>query len=165
MITQLNELIQYPNRAREGFEEGRHVLQSIADAFENIDNSENESNAVSIKTQIINQIPNLGPGGQNPFSKPLPLSAGSIRVIPDGLREAAHEAQDIIEMSNEISSRISKVISDLQSSWEGRAYDRFSDEFIQIKEIYIHLSDALEEFSQKVIAAANRYEEIDNLLN
>ena len=102
----------------------------------------------------------VGPGG-NPFLiKTLPLSSGHIRVIPDGLREAAQEAQSVIELSNEISNKINKVLSELQSSWEGRSYNKFSDNFIQLKEIYNHL----EEFSQKVNMAANRYEEIDNLL-
>lgn len=50
-------------------------------------------------------------------------------------------------MSNENSDRISKVINELQSSWEGRAYNRFSEGFIQIRDVYVQLSDALEEIS------------------
>lgn len=161
MIEQLQELIQYPNKAEEEFERGRQVLQTIAQAFENIDDGENTPLiAVKIDPAVIAIV---GPGGSL-FGKPLPLSSGHIRVVPDGLREAAHEAQAVIEMSNEISGRIDKVLSELQSSWEGRACNRFSDNFIQLKEIYNHLTNALEEFSQKVNMAANRYEEIDNLL-
>ena len=68
-------------------------------------------------------------------------------------------------MSNENSDRISKVINELQSSWEGGAYNSFSEGFIQIRDVYVQLSDALEEFSKKIITAANRYEKIDNIFN
>lgn len=162
MIEQLHELIQLPNKAEEEFEKGQQILQTIAQVFENIDEGEGTPTFAVRADFVMPAI--VGPSG-NPFlMKTLPLSSGHIRVIPDGLREAAQEAQNVIELSNEISNKINKVLSELQSSWEGRSYNKFSDNFIQLKEIYNHLANALEEFSQKVNMAANRYEEIDNLL-
>lgn len=170
LIEQLQELIKYSSKIREGFSESRSVLESIAQAFENIDNSNGEGiKGVAILRPNLRESINrylhvVGPGGQNPFSKQLPLSAGHIRVVPDGLREAAQEAHQIIDMSNELSNRIDNVLSELQSSWEGNAFNRFSDNFTQMKEFYHVLTNELEEFAQKVNMAANRYEEIDNLL-
>lgn len=168
MIDELHKLLEYLNKAKEHFAECRQALEVIVQAFENIDDSEG-TNLVSIfradiRAQIQEYIKIVGPGGSL-FSKQLPLSSGHIRVIPDGLREAAHEAQTAIEISNEILNKTNKVLSELQNSWEGRAYNKFSDGFIQIKEIYVKLLETFEEFSQKVITVANRYEEIDNLFN
>lgn len=162
MVKQVRDLIQYPNKAKEGFEESKQVLQNVVQAFEDIDNGEGKK-LVAIKLDP-NHFIKVGPDG-NPFSGKLPLASGHIRVIPDGLREAAHEAQSVTDITNEISTRIDKVLSDLQSSWEGKAYNKFSDRFSQIREVYNQLTDALEQFSQRVIAAANRYEEIDNLFD
>lgn len=162
MISQLQELIKYPNQAEEEFNKGRQALQSIAQAFENIDSGENTEPLVAIQINPVIYHP-IGPGG-NPFLKPFPpLFSEHIRVIPDGLREAAHESQSVIDMSNEISQRIDKILAELQNSWEGRSYNRFSESFVKVKEIYIQLSETLEEFSHKTMAAADRYEEIDNL--
>lgn len=160
MIVQLNELIKYPNQAEEEFIKGREALQSIAQAFESID--EGEVTAPKFTFHIID-MPIAGPGGiWKPFP---PLSSGRIRVIPDGLREAAHESQSVIDMSNEISQRIDKILAELQNSWEGRSYNSFSESFVKVKEIYIQLSEALEKFSHMAMTAADRYEEIDNLLS
>lgn len=166
MIQQLHELLAYSNQTNEAFFESRSVLEAIAQAFENIDNSNGEESTgvakfkmtQEMKEQIKRMSHIVGPGGQ------LKISSGNIRVVPDGLREAAQEAHQMIDMSNDIADRIDKVLSELQSSWEGNAFNRFSDNFIQLKKFYIALNDSLEEFAQKVNMVANKYEEIDNML-
>lgn len=54
---------------------------------------------------------------------------------------------------------------DLQTSWEGRAYDRFEANFMEIRKAYRTLADSLSEFSNKIRAVVNRYEEVDNMFN
>lgn len=169
MVERLQELTQYSISTKEGLEGSASFLQSVAQAFESIDEGDASNTliggikGIGIPSGITSVV---GPGGRLKILDPkISLFSGYIRVVPDGLREVAHESKSVIEVANEISNRIEEILGKLQNSWEGRAYIKFSEIFTQLKKNYIQLSEALEEFSKKLLFVANRYEEIDNMFN
>lgn len=165
VVEKLQELTQFSNSAKEELEGSALFLQAVAQAFESIDEGEDSTiRGRSIPFGADEKIgKSLVGSGERWTIDPFPLFSGYIRVIPDGLREVANESKSVIEVTNEISNRIGEILSKLQNSWEGRAYNKFSDRFDQIKKYYIQLSEALGEFSQRILSVANRYEEIDNM--
>lgn len=161
MVEKLLVLSKSSNSAREGMEEAAQLLEAIAQQFEQIDNGE----AGIIATRVdFRPLTIVGPDGRVDFLQPIKLSSGSIRVVPDELREVANESRQLMRVCDELENALNQIINKLQSSWEGRAYIRFSERFSEVKKFYVELAEMLDEFFQKIIFVADRYEEIDNLL-
>lgn len=142
-------------------EESMLFLQEVAYQFEQIDAGKNDT--AYFHVDFRDEIKILGPGSRPDFLQPLMLSSGTIRVVPDELREVANESKEIIDESVELINNLDKITNELQNSWEGRAYIRFSEKFNEIKIFYPSLIESLEEFYQRIIFVADRYDEIDNL--
>lgn len=147
--------------ATNSLQEHSSLLQTVAQTFEQIDSIESD---LSFSTLNMPHPPILGPGGRLDFLQILKLSSETIRVIPDELREVANESKEIINESTEVINNLEQVSNELQNSWEGRAYTNFVEKFNEVKKFYMDLVESLEEFSQKIVSVADRYEEIDGLL-
>lgn len=159
MVEKLLVLSKACNSAKEGMEESARLLQAIAQQFEQIDNG--ETGMIATKVDFVPAI--LGPCGRPDFLQTIKLSSDSIRVVPEELREVANESRKIMDVSDELANNLEQITENLRSSWEGRAYIRFSERFSQIEKFYIELTQMLDEFSQKIYFVAGRYEELDNM--
>lgn len=159
MVDKLLVLSKYSNSISEHLVESMQFLQVVAEQFEQIDNGSDNTFSVAFKMDsVITMI-----GSRPDFLQPIKLSSDTIRVVPDELREVANESKEIMNRSDDLTNNLEKIINKLQGSWEGRAYSRFSEKFNEVKDFYLKLTESLEEFSQKIIFVADRYEQIDNL--
>lgn len=160
MVEKLLMLWKTSNAAKEWIEGSAQLLEAIAQQFEQIDNGEAGIIAGRVDFRMLTIV---GPNGGVDFSQPIKLSSSSIRVIPDELREVANESRQVISDSDELENQIGQITSRLHESWEGRAYFRFSERLNEVKKFYVNLGELLEEFAQKIVFVADKYEEIDNL--
>lgn len=152
-------------RGKEALNEGANMLRAIAQRFEEIDNGEGPFLVAKIDPRIFIM---LGPDGKSPFGRDLianfKLSSGVIQVVPEQVRAASERCRALSERAKDLSAQVERISVNLQNDWEGNAYNRFSNDFSECKKFYIHFSEALDEFAAKIRFAADRYEEIDNML-
>lgn len=158
IIEVLNDLIKLIRSGEEKLDESAEMLNSVAQGFESIDNGEISSIAFRlhpIQQDMVSQILSL---------PEIKLSDGYIRVIPEQVREVGEQCKTLSgEMENN-AERMEQIANNLQNDWEGKAYNRFFGEFIGIKQLYLDVAKILTETSSKIVFAATRYEEIDNML-
>ena len=160
MVTKLEELQNYTAQVEEGLQESSNLILQVANAFAQIDGG--ESISIAIRMDLISKLKNLVAPS---FTAQLGLYFEAIRVSPEELRAVAAECNVLNEDVMDTANRVSGIADDLQASWEGRAYDRFEENFLEIRRAYRSLADSLEEFSTKIRNVADRYEEIDNMFN
>lgn len=154
---------QYQNLG-EALEGGAQQLVGIADAFQEIEGSASsffsfhKFSDIALVVQKVQQLMDIGTiiGAV--------LAGNVIRVVPEELRAAASECQQISSATKELDSRTSSVINQLRSTWEGRAADRFGESMEEVLHATRTLADTVEEYGNKIRTAAQRYEEVDSNL-
>lgn len=158
VVDVMHELIKPINNGKEGLDESARMLNDIAQGFESIDGGE-----VAFKLMPIN--PNIFVLLKCPRPMiELKLSSGHIRVVPEQLREISEQCKPLADTIENIGNRIESILHGLQNDWEGRAYNRFSENITDIIHFYRELSHGISEIADKIVFAANRYEEIDSML-
>ncbi|MFS0560810.1 WXG100 family type VII secretion target [Terribacillus sp. 179-K 1B1 HS] len=70
--------------------------------------------------------------------------SGQIRMTPEQLKNHAKRYHNSSEQIDAILRDLSGLQTQLRSEWEGRAFDRFDDQFIQLK-------PKVQEFSQLML--------------
>lgn len=166
MVAKLEDLLQAINKSKDGLQEDVNFLESVAQRFEAIDNAEENSNILNnIRIITKPRLDIIGPGGRPNFFDGLKLSTGNIRVVPEELRQVAEECKSVISDVENLSDRITKIDAELKSTWEGKASNRFSESFTEMKTVYMDIAESIQEFADRVAFAANRYEEIDNIFS
>lgn len=164
MVDKLSDLAKVTAASIERLHDSSEFLNSVAQAFESIDNSEESPFIAVLDKKFMDRFHVLGPGGQLDFVSPIKLFSSSIRVVPEQLHEIAQDSNRVISRLEELSNRVGSINSELQNTWEGRAYIRFSDGFMDMQRTFAQIADSLGEFSHKISSIASRYEEIDNML-
>ncbi|WP_042221341.1 WXG100 family type VII secretion target [Oceanobacillus manasiensis] len=70
--------------------------------------------------------------------------AGQIRMSPEELKSRAEVYGQGSDQINEVLNKLSNVQDQLRGEWEGRAFERFDDQFIE-------LSHKVQDFSQLLL--------------
>ncbi|WP_175074908.1 WXG100 family type VII secretion target [Terribacillus sp. AE2B 122] len=70
--------------------------------------------------------------------------AGQIRMTPEQLQNHAKRYGNGSQTINDVLTDLNNLQVQLRSEWEGRAFDRFDDQFIQLK-------PKVQEFSQLML--------------
>lgn len=144
----------------QGLRDGADMLEAIANQFEAIDNG--ETIPIAYRLDILDYILPFGRGG---LVFDLKLTTENIRIVPDEVREVAHRCDVLCKEVESISNRVETISRNLESSWEGKAHNRFLEKVTRVERFYIDLSQEIMELSSKIRFAADRYEEIDNMLS
>lgn len=153
-IASANTIKDTIKRTGEGVSESAQKLESVAKVFELVDNGG------------IPGIVRMMPTGYIPMPiRPgfILAQLGSIRIIPDEIRDAAARCKDLSNRCGENASVFAASVEKLGSDWEGVAYSKYLDESRELTEAMREVAEALEEFAVKLSVAADRYEELDNL--
>lgn len=151
------ELLQYVNECRDALKENGDTLLNIAQAFEAVDS---EKPAVAFKTGVI-PMPHVE---LKLISNGFMQSSGMIHIEPDEVRQIANELNKVADNIRNAYSDLKKTRNELKSEWQGRAAEKFMDNFIEISRAFPKLADAINDVTNNIIIAANHYEEIDNML-
>lgn len=135
------------------------ILNSIASAFESAD-SENPSPFGPViwdfgQLNVLLKCPR--PGYFQEFDGPL-------RIVPDEVRNIAQNCMDLSSRYEDFKSIIKSTLLELEDTWEGRSFNKFSEGTGIILSELSHLVEGRHEFGAKVMDAVNRYEAVDNML-
>lgn len=153
----INELLSYINECRDSLKENCEVLVSITQAFEAVDN---EKSAVAFKTGLI-PMPHIE---LKLISTGFMQSSGMIHIEPDEVRQIASELNKVADDIRNAYSDLKKIRSELKSEWQGRAAEKFMENFSETSRAFPKIGEAINDVSDNIIKAANHYEEIDNML-
>ena len=83
------------------------------------------------------------------------------RVDSDVLQIKATEIRNIRMEHESIVSKLDTIISALGDVWEGQSYQRFSNDFNNIRPILSQLSETLDNVSSELEKYAHAYAEIE----
>ncbi|MHC5251584.1 WXG100 family type VII secretion target [Listeria kieliensis] len=91
--------------------------------------------------------------------------SGQIRMSPSELRDRAKtygtSARDIEQMLQ----RLSQTQEQLRSEWEGQAFQRFDDQFNQLKPKVTEFANLMDQIEQQLQKTATAVEEQDQQLS
>ncbi|EUJ16953.1 WXG100 family type VII secretion target [Listeria aquatica] len=91
--------------------------------------------------------------------------SGQIRMTPAELRDRAKtygtSARDIEQMLQ----RLSQLQEQLRSEWEGQAFQRFDDQFNQLKPKVTEFANLMDQIEQQLQKTASAVEEQDQQLS
>lgn len=135
-------------------------LQQIAETFETVDGGRP---SIMQFVTVVERLQGLGAaarllaGIENIFG-------GSLRIVPDEVRSVAQECKQLSDSLASAAGEVNDIRADLANGWEGKSYDRFSNEADELRSAYKQYANALDQFADTIMVAANRYEELDNSL-
>lgn len=157
-IQVIEKMISASRNLAEDIAESAQRLTSVANAFERVD--EGAPSAVALipfkfKPGYITINPNLIVWR--------PVAGQMVRIIPDEVRSIARRLQKISSQYNELIDEFFGTVSAVSDVWEGRAHQKYLDETAEFKAGAAEFADTLMGFSERLIATAARFEEIDNL--
>lgn len=160
-LNDVEELRGYASQMGDGVNESADKLVTIAEAFENLEFDLNPNKWV---ISPIRPIWNAVFGANLPPLGAMLALRGSLRIIPDAVREVASMADSLAKEYEEAAAEMKKMISTLENSWEGRAFTRFQNDTQEMVIAYRSFAEKLMDFADELRMAANRYEELDNSL-
>lgn len=150
------QLLHHVTEGRDSLKECSETLDSVAQAFDAIDNG---NPAIAIKV-----IPFVMPALLKVGTVNYVQNTGVINIEPEQVRQIANELNKVADDIRNAYGELKKTRNDLKSEWEGRAANKFFDKFIETSRVFPKISDAINDITNNIIVAANRYEEIDNML-
>lgn len=156
----LAELRDSTKDAANFIDTGSDKLNAIAQAFETLD----EGGAPVIVALDIANFPMLR-GVINIITEWMLNFSGTVRIVPDEVREVGKELDVLSNLVKEVAAELNKHLKTLDSEWDGRASEKFKADMQENIASLKVLSAKLDDFGARVIKAANRYEEIDNMFN
>ncbi|MGM9603388.1 MAG: WXG100 family type VII secretion target [Faecousia sp.] len=158
-IHTLQDLRKAADSIFDGLQDGASMLDGIAQAFEALDDGENSPLIAIRLDDRFNQrlgCPAPGPIFSLAFS-------GQLRIEPDQVRDVAAQCNQIAEEYVGKANELQNSLSTLESDWQGKSFTRFANMSTKLIGAFKEISEALNEFANKIRNAANRYEEIDNM--
>lgn len=138
--------------------ESNRNLIAIADAFENVDNSESDP--------LLFDLGRYEPAFQM-LGKPLDLHqilhlVGTIQIDTEEVRNIAEQCKTVSSSVSEKAAAFADSVNKLSDTWEGNSHDKYVESAGAITKAFTGVEDSFSDFINRIITAANRYEEIDN---
>ncbi|PAD20688.1 WXG100 family type VII secretion target [Terribacillus saccharophilus] len=91
--------------------------------------------------------------------------AGQIRMTPEQLQSHAKKYGTSSSQLDQILSDLSTLQEQLRSEWEGRAFDRFDDQFVQLRPKVQEFSQLMLDIQQQLEKTAQAVQEQDEALS
>ncbi|MFP7168900.1 WXG100 family type VII secretion target [Terribacillus sp. 7520-G] len=90
---------------------------------------------------------------------------GQIRMTPEQLQAHAKKYGNSSSQIDHILSELSALQVQLRSEWEGRAFDRFDDQFVQLQPKVKEFSQLMLDIQQQLEKTAQAVQEQDEALS
>ncbi|WP_088815543.1 MULTISPECIES: WXG100 family type VII secretion target [Listeria] len=87
--------------------------------------------------------------------------SGQIRMSPTELRDRAKTYGTSARDIEQLLQRLSQTQERLRSEWEGQAFQRFDDQFNQLKPKVTEFANLMDQIEQQLSQTANAVEEND----
>lgn len=160
-VDTLDDLSAVTRRCESSVQEAVGYLESVARVFETIDSGESISPfaAKMVNMADIHKIIGM------PMPQLVLSFIGSIRIIPDEVRNIANQCRQIADTYFEMRDESQKILNVLLQEWEGNSCNRFVEGNELLGKALITVAEELTEFADKISKIAERYEEIDNSFN
>lgn len=158
-ISELKEIRASVKRIAAGNEESAGFLDGVAQAFEALDAG---NGGISAIRMVVKGIADL--------ACPRPIIAlilglrGVLRIEPDGVREVAAQGRSVADILMSTCDELRSSTDALMANWEGNSARKFQAETEDMIQAFLRVAEAMNEYSDSLISAANRYEELDNSL-
>lgn len=152
----LEELKKHAVKLLDATAYGASKLTGFCEMFEAIDKGEQISAFVS-KFDVLHIV-----GCPRPTLFPFYLP-GNVRIVPEELRVVATQCSTIAATYTEKADELRDLLNKLQNEWEGNAFNKYSEETLDLIAEFTKMADAIMEFADRIRTAALRYEEIDNM--
>lgn len=133
-------------------------LTSVADAFEALDAGGGISGAIGVMPMGLASA--VAPIAQIVLG----LRGNVLRIDPDGVRVVAARGMEASEILSQAAAELQSSSKQLLSRWEGNSARKFAESSEDMVRGLFRAADCVEEFSNDLIKAASRYEELDNSL-
>ncbi|MFB1099708.1 MULTISPECIES: WXG100 family type VII secretion target [Bacillaceae] len=91
--------------------------------------------------------------------------SGQIRMTPEQLQNHAKRYGKGSQTIDDVLTDLSNLQVQLRSEWEGRAFDRFDDQFIQLKPKVQEFSQLMLDIQQQLEKTAQAVQEQDEALS
>lgn len=91
--------------------------------------------------------------------------SGQIRMSPAELRDRAKTYGTSARDIEQLLQRLSQTQEQLRSEWEGQAFQRFDDQFNQLKPKVTEFANLMDQIEQQLQKTANAVEEQDQTLS
>lgn len=91
--------------------------------------------------------------------------SGQIRMSPAELRDRAKTYGTSARDIEQLLQRLSQTQEQLRSEWEGQAFQRFDDQFNQLKPKVTEFANLMDQIEQQLQKTANAVEEQDQSLS
>lgn len=158
-IGTLEELRNLAGNLGEGANGGANKLESIAQAFEALDDGEDSPFvAVRFDDRITQLVGCPAPRPNFPL-----VFSGSLRIVPDQVRNVATQCKQLTEVYVGIVDELRNSLNTLEGEWEGKSFLKFANECEELIKAFKRMANVLEEFADRIRTVATRYEEIDNM--
>lgn len=159
----LSNLRSLQNRTRmlsEKSDEAAQYLNYYASAFEALDAGE----PISAKLSVLTRGGIAGAALQSQFAPLIHVLTQELRIVPDEVRLVGSQLSRLAMESRVHGDQTAQILDQLAGSWSGRAYSVFSEQMQTLIGSFQSVYEDLEELSKQLKEAAERYEELDNLL-
>lgn len=159
-LNALDELRSVAGNIGDGAGNSAERLMGVAQAFEALD----EGGPVSVavlwdRDRFIKLVGCPMPKPQFPL-----MVIDNLRIVPEQVRAVAAKCKQVSDTYAETAAELNNMISELGKDWEGKAYNRFAEETGELASAFKRLSNAVDEFADRIRMMATRYEELDNSL-
>lgn len=91
--------------------------------------------------------------------------AGQIRVTPETLRDQAKTYSQSSEEVAQMISRLDSLNSQIDSEWDGAAFDKYMEQYSEMKPKITDFQNLLEQVYQQLMGAAQTLEDTDQQLS
>ena len=88
--------------------------------------------------------------------------SGQIRMTPDTMRERAGEVRVQRQDFEGIITKMTNIINELQTEWEGNASQKFAEQFHALEPSFSSMKELLEDLSKQLDGTADAIEQLDN---
>jgi len=91
--------------------------------------------------------------------------AGQIRMTPEELQTKAKRYGEGSQRIEEIRNDLSNLQNELRSEWEGRAFERFDEQFTQLNPKVVEFSELLQQIQDQLTKTAEAVAQQDEELS
>jgi len=81
--------------------------------------------------------------------------SGQIRMTPEELKSKAVRYKNSSEQINHILKDLQSLQNELRGEWEGKAFNRFDDQFEQLRPKVVNFADLMQQIHDQLVATAN----------
>lgn len=159
-LNALDELRTAVGNVSDGAGSSAERLIGVAQVFEALDDGGPASVAVLWdRDRFLKIVGCPTPRPQFPL-----MVVDNLRIIPEQVRAVAVKCNQVSDTYAETATELNNIVSELGKDWEGKAYNRYAEETGELSSAFKRLSNALDEFADRIKIMATRYEELDNSL-